>query len=124
MTKQAKGLAVLQGLQDWEVLPEDLRKDNADRFLLWRPRPQNIPQQQAYECPADRLFYGGSAGGGKSDLLIGLAFTAHDKSIIFRREYPQLASIEDRAREIANGLGSYNSMAKRWTGLPDGRVIE
>lgn len=91
---------------------------------LWAPRPANIPQQQAFNSPADRLFYGGSAGGGKSDLLLGLAFTAHDKSIIFRREYPQLASIEDRAREIAAGHGSYNSMAKRWSGLPDGRVIE
>lgn len=99
-------------------------KTTTDDAPLWQPRPGNIPQQRAYHCKADRLFYGGAAGGGKSDMLLGLAFTAHDKSIIFRREYPQLASIEDRAREIANGIGSYNSMAKRWSGLPDGRVIE
>jgi hypothetical protein len=121
--KQANAIAVLDGLQDWEHYPESLKGDSVSS-ILWQPRPSNIPQQTAYDCPADRLFYGGAAGGGKSDLLLGLAFTAHDKSIIFRREYPQLASLEDRAREIASGQGSYNSMAKRWTGLPDGRVIE
>ncbi len=92
--------------------------------ISWQPRPQNIPQQTAYHSEADRLFYGGAAGGGKTDLLLGLAFTAHLDSIIFRREYPQVAGLEDRAREIASGVGRYNSIAKRYTGLPGSRTIE
>ena len=34
---------------------------------LWRPQPG--PQTLAYESPADILFYGGAAGGGKTDLV-------------------------------------------------------
>ena len=102
------------------------RQKHQDYSRLWSPKAQNKPQQQAYYSEADRIFYGGAAGGGKTDLLLGLAFTAHDRSIIFRREYPQLASIEDRSREIAAGQGSYNSSPghKKWSGLPGSRVIE
>jgi hypothetical protein len=57
-------------------------------------------------------------------LLLGLAFTAHDKSIIFRREYPQLASLEDRSREIVKQAGRYNSISKKWSNLPGGRLVE
>lgn len=38
--------------------------DTVASAVLWEPRPQNKPQIQAYESPADRLFYGGAAGGG------------------------------------------------------------
>ena len=31
---------------------------------LWVPRIENKPQQEAFASPADRLFYGGAAGGG------------------------------------------------------------
>lgn len=92
--------------------------------VLWAPRAENKPQQQAYICKADRLFYGGAAGGGKSSLLLGLAFTAHDRSIIFRREYPQLESLEDDARDIVGEAGRYNSIKKKWGQLPGGRLVE
>lgn len=90
---------------------------------LWQPRPENKPQQQAYSHPADRLFYGGSAGGGKSDLLLGLAFTAHQNSIIFRREYPQLKALIQRSRQIASGHGRYNGTEKAWS-MNSGRIVE
>ena len=59
-------------------------------------------------CQADELFFGGQAGGGKTDLLIGAATTRHRKSIIFRREYPQLKDIVMRAKEITGGSGTHN----------------
>jgi hypothetical protein len=31
---------------------------------LWEPHPDNKPQIEAFSSPADRLFYGGKAGGG------------------------------------------------------------
>jgi hypothetical protein len=43
----------------------------------WAPEPTNQPQFDAYHSKADLLLYGGAAGGGKSDLLLGLALTAH-----------------------------------------------
>lgn len=47
---------------------------------LWVPNPG--PQTDAYICEADELFYGGQAGGGKTDLGLGLALTAHQRGLI------------------------------------------
>jgi hypothetical protein len=54
----------------------------------------------AYYSLADVLFYGGQAGGGKTDLGIGLAGTRHRKSVFFRREFPQLNDVVSRVEEI------------------------
>jgi hypothetical protein len=51
---------------------------------LWNPLPG--PQTIAYQTLADVTGYGGAAGGGKTDLALGLAITAHQKSLILRRE--------------------------------------
>lgn len=86
--------------------------------VAWRPNAGR--QQQAYECEADELFYGGQAGGGKTDLLIGLAGTAHVTSVIFRREFPRLRAVIERSRAIYNadgddaGKDSYNESLHIW----------
>lgn len=54
----------------------------------------------AYHNQADELLFGGSAGGGKTDLLIGCAATQHKRSVIFRREAKQTAGIEERLIEM------------------------
>jgi hypothetical protein len=58
---------------------------------LWEP--QSEAQRMALASPAQELFFGGAAGGGKSDLLLGAALTRHWKSIILRREFPQMRAI-------------------------------
>ena len=88
--------------------------------MIWRPLPG--PQTEAYYSDADELFYGGAAGGGKSDLILGLAITQHVKSIIFRREYPQLKDIVDRSIEIIGDRKRFNAQSNMWR-LPD-RTIE
>lgn len=115
-------MEVLQNLTQTErFLLDHLLNDS----LLWTPSPENIPQIQAYTTEADILYYGGAAGGGKTDLLLGLALTAHRKSIIFRREYPQLREVIDRGEEILAGTGArFNTQSNRWTGIPGGRVLE
>ena len=77
---------------------------------IWAPLPG--PQTEAWLCLADELFYGGSAGGGKSDLIIGLALTAHQRSRIFRREGSQMQGIIDRSRESIGSRGSFRSMRR------------
>lgn len=77
----------------------------------WTPLPR---QQKAYDSLADELFYGGAAGGGKSDLLLGLAFYEHIRSIIFRREYVQLSGLIDRSTEIYRKFAKFNNTKKRW----------
>lgn len=82
------------------------------RDCVWAPLPG--PQFEAYYSQADELFYGGAAGGGKTDLLLGLALTAHRRSIIFRREYPQLRAIIERGNEIVGPRGTFNGQDHLW----------
>lgn len=93
-------------------LPEDqqqaLAKDAlaATRGRVWVPNPG--PQTDAFFCEADELFYGGQAGGGKSDLLIGLALTAHTDSVLLRRLNDDVKDLAKRGRSIAGDGAGYN----------------
>jgi hypothetical protein len=98
-----------------------------DQSPIWQPNPG--PQTLALHSEADILGYGGSAGGGKTDLLLGLAALHHKRSVIFRRIFPSLRGIIERSREIFNaegrdhGKNSYNESLHRWS-LSDGKQIE
>ena len=85
--------------------------------------PQAGPQSAAYHSKADIIFYGGSAGGGKTELLLGLSLTEQEHSIIFRREAVQLIGIEERMTKIIGSRAGYNSQDGIWR-LPDRRVLE
>lgn len=88
---------------------------------VWEPQPG--PQRAAYYSDADIVFYGGAAGGGKTDLLLGLCLTSQEHSIIFRREAVQLTGIEERMTKILGSRNGYNSQDGVWR-LPEGRVME
>lgn len=104
-----------------EALTNGLVREDAD--VLWRPTPG--PQARALDCVADELFYGGAAGGGKTDLLLGLALTRHVKSIIYRREFPQFRDLIDRGNEILGPTGvEFKWNKSRWEGLQNGGVVE
>jgi hypothetical protein len=87
----------------------------------WVPLPG--PQSMAYESQADVIGYGGSAGGGKTDLALGMALTKHMVSAIFRREATQLHGIIERLTEMRKGRDGYNGSEKIWR-LQDGKRIE
>jgi hypothetical protein len=91
--------------------------------LVWLPHPDNQPQIQAYFSPAFETLYGGSAGGGKSDLLLGLARTMHGRSLLLRRSFPDLErSLISRSLEFFGDSVHYNASKHVWS--IDGRRIE
>lgn len=81
-------------------------------------------------CPADDVFYGGSAGGGKSHALLifaALRRQAYPKTtgILFRRTYPELErSLILKSHELYPQFGArYNEQKHRWH-FPNGSIQE
>lgn len=100
-------------LQKLAQLPDDKRREveqsalEATRHMIWVPNPG--PQTDAYMTLADETFYGGQAGGGKTDLACGLALTAHKRSLILRRYNKDAVKIASRMVEI---VGSDDGLIK------------
>ena len=72
----------------------------------WVPNPG--PQTDAYFSEADVMLYGGEPGGGKSQLVLGLAFNAHRRSLVMRREYGDLDRIVEDALKIHGSRDGFN----------------
>lgn len=99
-----------------EFLTEQERQE-LDRLLVsdpvkWRPLPG--PQSQAFASEATVVGYGGAAGGGKTDLAIGLSITGHRKVGIFRQNGTELTGIVDRMTDILGTRDGYNGTEKIW----------
>jgi hypothetical protein len=93
------------------------------RAPLWVPFPDS-PQEAAVRCEADELLFGGSAGGGKSWCLLGLALTAHRKTLFLRRESVQLTAAVESLKRLAGARGAWRSSGHGGTMRVDGRTIE
>lgn len=93
----------------------------ATASLRWIPNPG--PQSDAYFSEADELFYGGAAGGGKTDLVCGIALNNHYKSLIVRREGPDLDAMEGRLKEIIGHTNGWNGQDRKWR-LKKGQEIK
>lgn len=109
--------------QELDEMDSLLWEGNTSSSDIWEPFP-DTPQEIAYHSPADVVGYGGAAGGGKTDLGLGLAFTNHRRSIIFRERFTDLGGIIDRGNEIQDGRCSFVWGVKRRWETPDGRLIE
>lgn len=77
-------------------LAEEAVAGTKDR--MWVPNPG--PQTEAFYCVADELLYGGEPGGGKSDLVIGLSVTEHQRSLVLRRTNAEAVKLFDRYEAI------------------------
>lgn len=87
----------------------------------WLPTPG--PQLEAFLSDADLLLYGGAAGGGKTDLLCGLALTEHKRSVIFRRQANDLDGFWERLMQVCPAPAHKDSNKKKLT-TADNRMIE
>lgn len=105
-------------IQRLDALPDAERKEviataaKATAHMIWVPNPG--AQTQAYFSPADELFYGGQAGGGKTDLLIGLALNEHTVSRLFRRQHNDRQAMVDRMAAILGTRDGYNGSDHVW----------
>lgn len=86
------------------ILAHDLAK--------WRPLPG--PQSDAYYSKADVIGYGGAAGGGKTDLMCGMAFTKHRRALVCRKDGQQLFGVRERLAEIDVGNSGWNGQDRVW----------
>lgn len=99
-------------LARYGALPEDRRAKIAEQVkastkaLRWVPNPG--PQTRAYFSKADVLLYGGEPGGGKSQLILGLAFNEHQQVLVMRREYGDLDGIINDALRIHGSRDGFN----------------
>lgn len=113
-------MSILKATDVIDVLPHLTPEERAEVVKLaqldapiWRPAPG--PQSDAYESTAQVVGYGGAAGGGKTDLMLGTILTRHRRAIIFRREATQLQGIYDRFAELLEGgRDGFNSQDKIW----------
>lgn len=104
-------------------LDADAWQATCSSLYPWFPKPG--PQTAAFLSDADELFFGGKAGGGKSDLLIGLGMTAHRKSLFLRRQATQLQEVTSRVQELLREGDRFKHVGHG--GLlttSDGRTIE
>lgn len=90
--------------------------------VKWTPN-EGI-QTDAYYSEADILWYGGAAGGGKSDLELGLAFNQHKKSMVVRQQYTDLQPLIDRAIEINGTKNGFNGSPPPRLTISEGHQID
>jgi hypothetical protein len=96
----------------------DQEVQEATGAMKWVPNPG--PQTDAYFSEADVLLFGGEPGGGKSQLGLGLAFNAHKRSLILRRQYTDLGGLIDDAIKINGSRDGFNGQPPpRLTLTPD-----
>jgi hypothetical protein len=105
-------------LAAFDVMPESQQQEllrDADKLVgAERWLPNEGPQTEAYFSEADELFYGGQAGGGKSDLEIGLALTAHHRSLILRRTNKEALGLVERIAEIVGDRDGWSGQQGIW----------
>ena len=96
--------------------------------MVWSPQPG--PQTYLLQCPVEDVLFGGAAGGGKSDGLIG-DFLYHAiehknaaRGILFRKTNPQLEELISRSKVIYGPLDwKWRERDKTWES-PEGAQLK
>ena len=88
----------------------------------WWPTPG--PQKDAYDSAADVLLYGGEPGGGKSQLILGLAFNKHERTLIMRRQYGDLDRLVEDALKIHGSRLGFNGSPPPKLKISESKVID
>lgn len=99
---------------------------NVETYSPHKPTPK---QQEFLDLDIKEAFYGGAAGGGKSDALLMAALQyvhiPNYSALILRRTFADLAlpgAIMDRSHEWLQGKARWNGDLKKWT-FPSGASL-
>jgi len=93
----------------------------SDQRVIWTPQPG--PQELFLKCRFEDVLYGGAAGGGKSDGLLGDYCSGIElygsawRGILFRKTYKNLEELERRSIEILSpvyGIDCYKRGRTTW----------
>lgn len=87
----------------------------------WEPQPG--PQTALLSCPVEDVLFGGARGGGKTDGLLGdwlsheNTWGEHARGCIFRRSYPELEEIQERAAALFGPISpdGWRGTPRTWT---------
>lgn len=117
--------ALAEMIDRLEAAPPAVRKEMLDLAAsvgkTWIPNEG--PQSDAYFSKADCLLYGGEPGGGKTQLLLGLAFNEHQRTMVFRRQYTDLDRIIEDALSIHGSRQGFNGSPPPKLRINDNQVI-
>jgi hypothetical protein len=94
----------------------------ATATMRWVPNPG--PQTDAYFSQADCLLFGGEPGGGKSQLIAGLAYNEHQRSLLLRRKYSDLGRLIEDVLKIHGTRNGYNGSPPPKLRLAANKLIE
>ena len=88
----------------------------------WVPNPG--PQTDAYFSKADCLLYGGEPGGGKSQLILGLAHNEHQRSLVMRRQYGDLDRLIEDCLKIHGSRDGFNGSPPPKLRISERQIID
>jgi hypothetical protein len=72
--------------------------------IVWWP--QENTQEKAFYCPANEIFFGGTRGGGKTEVAAGrqvygaYTYGSHWNGLMVRLKYKDFSKIRRRFREM------------------------
>lgn len=116
LVRQFEGLSISELEREIMRLPPKVKAKLeewiAADLSIWRPLPG--PQERAYYSTADIIGYGGAAGGGKTDLMVGTALTKHKRSLICRQDGQQLFGVRERLADILGTHDGWNGQDRVW----------
>lgn len=120
----------LSRLTEAEAIELETLLDIEDRSGPYSPHRLTDRQKLFLDLPHSEAFYGGAAGGGKSDALLMGALQYADvpgySALILRRTFADLAkpgALMDRAHAWLRGSGArWNEQKKQWR-FPNGAVL-
>lgn len=107
-----------------ELTPDELKEYN--RLLSSETIPIWValegPQQLAFDSDADVVGYGGAAGGGKTDLMLGKALLKHRRIAVFRLNGTEHEAFIDRIEDVLGSRDGFNSQKGIWRNAGPRRV--